>query len=147
MKETPDVMAMEEKLQQLMVSWFSDLVGEALTSLDEAAALPDGREVSQLYAEADGVFVRGTKKRQGIEVCHAVTHEGWETNGRRVSLQHPRVLMTTQPAAVYWKEVQAVTAHRYSLEHTWVVFQNYREKLDASPSTSPIAFLKAICYL
>ncbi|SFM37234.1 hypothetical protein SAMN04488054_13920, partial [Salibacterium qingdaonense] len=35
MKETPDVLAMEEKLQQLMYSWFSDLVGEALTLLDD----------------------------------------------------------------------------------------------------------------
>ncbi|WP_212634941.1 UPF0236 family transposase-like protein [Salibacterium halotolerans] len=34
-KETPDVLAMEEKLQQLMVSWFRDLVGEALTLLDD----------------------------------------------------------------------------------------------------------------
>ncbi|SFM00400.1 hypothetical protein, partial [Salibacterium qingdaonense] len=34
LKETPDVLDMEEKLQQLMFRWFSDLVGEALTLLD-----------------------------------------------------------------------------------------------------------------
>ncbi|SFQ43443.1 ISLre2 family transposase [Salibacterium halotolerans] len=240
LKETPDVLAMEEKLQQLMYHWFSDLVGEALTSLDEpvreakkkegwdvetrdartvqflfgpvaysrtlmtdregishypldehlsiqpnqrysplvevktaemtaestyrevervlkewtpvslshqtvgaivkrvgeaqaeadkglvteldeAAELPSGREVSHLYAEADGVFVRGTAKKQGIEVSHAITYEGWDTNGKRVALQHPNVLMTTQPTAAFWKEVQAATAHRYSLETTQVV--------------------------
>ena len=92
-----------------------------VTELEEAAALPEGKHVDYLYAEADGVFIRGTEKKKGIEVSHGVVYEGWDTNGKRVSLQHPKAVMTTQPTSDFWKEVQAITASHYSLEKTQVV--------------------------
>lgn len=94
---------------------------EMVFELEEAATLPDGEKVDFLYAEADGVFVRGTEKRKSHEVRHAVLYEGWDKNGKRVSLRHPKVIMTTQPTADFWKEVQAFTANQYSLENTQVV--------------------------
>ncbi|RCT51708.1 ISLre2 family transposase, partial [Bacilli bacterium] len=74
-----------------------------------------------LFAEADGVFVRGTKKKTSHEVHHAIIHEGWIKNGKRVSLKNPQVIMTTKPTNDFWKEVQAFTASHYSLENTQVV--------------------------
>jgi hypothetical protein len=94
---------------------------EMVAGLEEADGLPEGKRVAFLMAEADGVFVRGTKRKQGIEVRHAITYEGWEKNGKRVSLLHPQVILTTRPSEWFWSEVQAVTAHRYSLENTQVV--------------------------
>ena len=94
---------------------------EIVVELDEAASLPKGKRVDYLYAKADGVFVRGTEKKKSLEVRHAVVHEGWEKNGKRVSLREPKVIMTTQPTEDFWKEVQAFTAHRYSLEKTQVI--------------------------
>ncbi|MBT2218671.1 ISLre2 family transposase [Virgibacillus dakarensis] len=94
---------------------------EMVTELDEAASLPEGKKVEYLYAEADGVFVRGKEKKKSLEVRHAVVHEGWERNGKRVALREPKVIMTTQSTPDFWKEVQALTAHCYSLEDTQVV--------------------------
>jgi hypothetical protein len=94
---------------------------EMVIELEEAASMPAGKEVDFLYAEADGVFVRGTKKKKSLEVRHAIVHEGWDKNGKRVSLRKPKVIMTTQPTAEFWKEVQAFTAHHYSLENARVV--------------------------
>lgn len=94
-----------------------DMVAE----LEESAELPEGKEVDFLYAEADGVFVRGTEKKKSHEVSHAILYEGWDKNGQRISLRNPKVIMTTQPTANFWKEVQALTAHEYSLEKTQVV--------------------------
>ncbi|MBU5594541.1 ISLre2 family transposase [Amphibacillus sp. MSJ-3] len=89
--------------------------------LEESAELPEGKEVGFLYAEADGVFVRGTEKKKSHEVSHAILYEGWDKNGKRVSLRNPTAIMTIQPTANFWKEVQALTAHHYSLEKTQVV--------------------------
>jgi hypothetical protein len=94
---------------------------ERVVELEEAATLPKGKEVDYLYAEADGVFVRGTEKKKSHEVHHAIIHEGWDKNGRRVSLQNPSVIMTTRPIDDFWKQVQAFAARHYSLEHTQVV--------------------------
>lgn len=94
---------------------------EMVVELEEAAELPKGEEVDYLYAEADGVFVRGTEKKKSHEVRHAIIYEGWDKNGKRVSLHNPRVIMTTQPTVDFWKEVQAFTANQYSLEKTQVV--------------------------
>lgn len=94
---------------------------EKVFELEEAATLPEGKKVDFLYAEADGVFVRGTEKRKSHEVRHAILYEGWNKNGKRVSLHKPQVIMTTQPTAEFWKEVQALTANEYSLEKTQVV--------------------------
>ena len=74
-----------------------------------------------LYAEADGVFVRGTKKRKHHEVYHGITYEGWSKNGKRVSLINPQVMLTTQGVNEFWKEVQASSTSKYSLEGTQVV--------------------------
>ncbi|MDC3418334.1 ISLre2 family transposase [Aquibacillus salsiterrae] len=94
---------------------------EMVVELDEADFLPEGKKVDFLYAEADGVFVRGTKRKNSLEVRHAVVHEGWDKSGKRVSLRKPKVIMTTQPTVEFWKEVQAFTAHQYSLEDTQIV--------------------------
>ncbi|PJH69491.1 ISLre2 family transposase, partial [Salmonella enterica subsp. enterica serovar Typhimurium] len=94
---------------------------EMVVDLEETAELPKGEKVDYLYAEADGVFVRGTEKKKSHEVRHAIMYEGWDKNGKRVSLHHPSVIMTTQPTAAFWKEVQAFTANQYSLEKTQVV--------------------------
>lgn len=94
---------------------------EMVTELEEAAELPKGKEVDYLYAEADGVFVRSTAKKKSHEVRHAITYEGWDKNGDRVSLRHPKVMMTTQPMDDFWNEVQTFTAHHYMLDHTQVV--------------------------
>ncbi|PZD83528.1 ISLre2 family transposase, partial [Bacilli bacterium] len=88
---------------------------ELLAELEEAAYLPKGKELEFLFAEADGVFVRGTKEKTSHEVHHAVIHEGWIKNGKRVSLKNPQVIMTTKPTNDFWKEVQAFTASHYSL--------------------------------
>ncbi len=89
--------------------------------LEEAASLPKGRKVDHLYAEADGVFVRGTQKKKSLEVSHAIIYEGWDKNGKRVSLKEPKAIMTTHPTDVFWKEVQAFAANRYSLEGTQII--------------------------
>lgn len=94
---------------------------DMVIELDEAASLPEGKKIDFLYAEADGVFIRGIQKKKSMEVRHAVVHEGWDKNGRRVSLREPKVIMTTKPTTEFWKEVQAFTAHHYSLENTQVV--------------------------
>lgn len=94
---------------------------EMITELEEAASLPAGKEVPFLYAEADGVFVRSTKKKKSHEVRHAIMHEGWSKNGNIVSLNNQHVIMTTKPVDEFWQEVQAYAAHGYSLETTQVV--------------------------
>lgn len=94
---------------------------EMVTELEEAACLPEGKHVPFLYAEADGVFVRGTKRKKSHEVRHAIVHEGWNKNGKRISLREPKVILTMQPAVEFWGEVQAFTAHHYSLEKTQIV--------------------------
>ncbi|MCR1836127.1 ISLre2 family transposase [Oceanobacillus caeni] len=94
---------------------------EMLAELEEAAYLPKGKELEFLFAEADGVFVRGTKEKTSHEVHHAIIHEGWSKNGKRISLRNPQVIMTTKPTNDFWKEVQAFTASHYSLENTQVV--------------------------
>src|SRR5699024_7658825 len=94
---------------------------EMVNELEESAELPEGKKVDFLYAEADGVFVRGTEKKKSHEVSHAILYEGWDENGKRVSLRNPIAMMTTQQTASFWNEVQALTAHHYSLEKTQVV--------------------------
>lgn len=94
---------------------------DMVIELEESAELPQGKEVAFLYAEADGVFVRGIEKKKSHEVSHAIIYEGWHTNGKRVSLHHSKVMMTTKPTEAFWGEVQAFTAHHYSLENTQVV--------------------------
>lgn len=94
---------------------------EMVTELEDSAELPEGKKVDYLYAEADGVFVRGTEKKKSHEVSHAILYEGWDTNGKRVSLRNPIAIMTTRSTVNFWNEVQALTAHHYSLEKTQVV--------------------------
>jgi len=94
---------------------------EMVEELEEAASLPEGKKTDFLFAEADGVLVRATKKKKHIEVCHGIMYEGWDKNGKRVSLRNPKYIMTTQPAEGFWQEFQASAAHHYSLENTQVV--------------------------
>jgi len=94
---------------------------DMVIDLEESATLPEGKEVEYLYAEADGVFVRGTEKNKSHEVSHAIVYEGWDKSGERVSLRNQKVLMTTKSTPEFWKEVQALTANHYSLEKTQVV--------------------------
>lgn len=46
--------------------------------LEESATLPEGKKLDFMYAEADGVNVRGTEKNKKIEIRHTLTYEGWE---------------------------------------------------------------------
>src|SRR5699024_6065987 len=79
----------------------------SVDELDIAATLPEGKKVDFLYAEADGVFVRGTKKRKHHEVYHGITYEGWSKNGKRVSLINQQVIHSTQVVNEILKEVQS----------------------------------------
>ncbi|WP_172967585.1 UPF0236 family transposase-like protein, partial [Weizmannia acidilactici] len=45
----------------------------------------------------------------------------WETNGKRVSLRQPKVVMTTEPIQKFWDEVQATAASTYSLEKARII--------------------------
>lgn len=94
---------------------------EIVKDLEEAASLPEGKKVDFLFAEADGVYVRGTEKKKSHEVHHAILYEGWNRNGTRISLKKPSVFMTTKSSPDFWKEVQALTANKYALENTQVV--------------------------
>jgi len=89
--------------------------------LEDSAELPEGKKVDFLYTEADGVFVRDLKRKKHIEVSHAIMYEGWDKNGKRVSLRNPKVIMTTKVTDDFWNEVQALAVHEYSLENTQVV--------------------------
>lgn len=94
---------------------------EMVIDLEESATLPEGEKVDFLYAEADGVFVRGTEKKKSHEVSHAIIYEGWDKSGKRVALRNQKVIMTTKRTSEFWKEVQALTANHYALEKTRVV--------------------------
>ena len=89
--------------------------------MEEVAYLPEGKKVDFFYAEADGVYVRSTEKNKNIEIHHAITYEGWEKNGKRVSLKAPRTILTTKSIAKFWDEVQTLTANEYSLENTRII--------------------------
>ncbi|WP_035028552.1 ISLre2 family transposase [Carnobacterium mobile] len=94
---------------------------ESVLELEEAAELPEGKKVDYFYAEADGVFVRGTEKKKSLEVRHAILYEGWNKNGKRVSLKEPKAIMTTKKTAGFWAEVQAFTANHYALQQAQVI--------------------------
>lgn len=94
---------------------------EMVQELDEASSLPEGKKVDFLYTEADGVFIRGLEKKKHIEVSHGILYEGWNVNGKRVSLKNQQVVMTTQLIDHFWDEVQTIAAHEYSLENTQIV--------------------------
>lgn len=94
---------------------------ESVLELEEAAELPEGKKVNYFYAEADGVFVRGTKKKKSLEVRHIILYEGWEKNGKRVSLKEPKAIMTTKKTADFWAEVQDFTANHYALQQAQVI--------------------------
>lgn len=94
---------------------------EMVQELAESETLPKAKKIDFLYAEADGVYVRSTKKRKHIEVAHSIMYEGWEKNGKRVSLKGRKVLMTTQSTDDFWAEVQAFAANEYELNQTQIV--------------------------
>src|SRR5690625_2254298 len=99
----------------------ADADKEMVQELEAADTLPEAKKVNFLYTDADGVFVRSLKKKKHIEVSHAITYEGWEKSGQRVSLKNRKVLMTTQPTSDFWGEVQAFTSQTYSLENTQII--------------------------
>jgi len=93
-----------------------------ILDLEESAELPKGKKALKfLYTEADGVYVRDLKKKKHIEISHAIMYEGWNKNGKRVSLKNPKVIMTTKSINDFWKEVQTIAAHEYTLENTQIV--------------------------
>lgn len=94
---------------------------ELVVELEEVTELPEGKKVDFLYVEADGVFVRDLKKKKHTEVSHAIFYEGWDMNGDRVSLRNPTAIMTTKPVEEFWNEVQAIAAHKYSLDEAQIV--------------------------
>ena len=88
--------------------------------MEESASLPEGKKVEFLFAEADGVYIHGTNKKRSHEIHHAILYEGWEKNGKRVSLKAPQAILTTQPINDFWEEVQVSAASIYSLEQTQI---------------------------
>lgn len=92
-----------------------------VSDLQESATLPEGKKLDFMYAEADGVFVRGTEKNKKIEIHHGLTYEGWEKNGKRVALKQSKTILTTRSISKFWEEVQTLTAQNYSLENTKVI--------------------------
>src|SRR5690625_2066379 len=95
---------------------------DMVMDLEYAAELPKGKkEVDYLYAEADGVFVREVQKKKHIEVSYGIMYEGWRKNGKRVSLENPKVIMTTKSVDEFWEEMKAFAANEYALEDTQVV--------------------------
>lgn len=104
-------------------------VGQAQAKADEvmieelelSAELPEGKKVEFLMVEADGVYVKGLKKRESHEVCHTIIYEGWEKNGKRVSVVNPLVIMTSKGVSAMWSGVQAISSNRYSLEDTQII--------------------------
>src|SRR5699024_11700367 len=87
----------------------------------ESASRPEGKLVALLIAEADGVHIHVTEKKRSHEVHHAILYEGWQKNGKRVSLEEPMAILTTRPSSDFWKEVQVLSASKYSIEKTQVV--------------------------
>uniref|UniRef100_UPI000376FA0E ISLre2 family transposase n=1 Tax=Heyndrickxia acidiproducens TaxID=1121084 RepID=UPI000376FA0E len=73
-----------------------------------------------------------------MEVHHAILYEGWEINGKRVSLRQPKVMMTTKPIQTFWDEVQATAANTYSLEKARVITNS-----DGGPGYTPERFQTA----
>jgi len=94
---------------------------EIVRKLDEAVEQPEGKKVDFLFAEADGVFIRKTEKKNSTEVHHAVLYEGWDVNGKQVSLKKPMYIMTTKTTSKFWDEVQAKAVQYYSLEKSHVI--------------------------
>lgn len=124
----------------------ADTDREMIENLEQSDVLPEARRVDTLYTEADGVFVRSTKKKKHIEVSHAIMYEGWEKNGNRVALKDRKVLMTTNPIDEFWSEVQASAAHLYALENAQIVsnsdggigYSSHRFKEAFSQSSIPL---------
>lgn len=119
---------------------------ERVREMEEAAFLPEGKKVDFLFAEADGVHVKGTREKNSHEVHHAVLYEGWKKNGKRVSLHSPMAILTTQSSPAFWNEVQVLTASVYSLENTRVVTNSdggmgIREKNSRPLFPSPFSLL------
>lgn len=106
-----------EKVGKIQAQYDQALVED----LEDSAVLPEGRQVDYFYAEADGVYVRGTEKGKKVEIHHAITYEGWERNGKRVSLKTPKTILTTGSISKFWEEVQTLTANNYSLENTRII--------------------------
>ncbi|MFT8929818.1 MAG: ISLre2 family transposase [Sporolactobacillus sp.] len=98
------------------------------------------RQSPFLFAEADGTFVRGLKKRQQIEIKHFILYEGWEQNGKRRLLKQPYALMTSQGLDTFWEQVQAAIEQRYRLGQTLVVANS-----DGGPGYDETHFKEAFC--
>lgn len=81
--------------------------------LEEAAKLPKGREVDHLYAETDGVFSRGSKKKKNHEIRHAVMYEGWV---RKVleerQLDDFSLWMDSYESALPWKMIRKLKKYK-----------------------------------
>ncbi|BBN98284.1 ISLre2 family transposase [Sporolactobacillus terrae] len=103
-------------------------VGEAQEKQDQELVIQaengelDGkRQPNFLFAEADGTFVRGLKKRQHIEIKHFILYEGWVKNGKRRLLKEPYAVMTSKGLDTFWEQVGAAVEQRYRLWQTQVV--------------------------
>ncbi|MCO7177207.1 ISLre2 family transposase [Sporolactobacillus kofuensis] len=102
--------------------------------------LEGNRRLPVLFAEADGTFIRGLKKRQQIEIKHFILYEGWEQNGKRRLLKQPYAVMTSQGLDTFWEQVQAAVEQRYRLGQTLVVANS-----DGGPGYDETHFKEAFC--
>jgi hypothetical protein len=82
-------------------------------TLDAADCLPEGKKVDVLFVEADGVFVRGIKRRKSIEVSQAIVYEGWSQNGKRVALKAPMVVIMWTLCQGHLKKDSHETSNKY----------------------------------
>ena len=88
-----------------------------------AAYLPKGKRLIFSMPKRTVSMSKYEKKEKSIEIRHAITYEGWDKNGERVSLKESRTILTTQSISKFWNEVQTLTANEYSLEK----HMNYNE--------------------
>ncbi|RYL92761.1 ISLre2 family transposase [Sporolactobacillus sp. THM7-4] len=104
-------------------------VGSAQEEMDQALVekaepgveATDQRKPEFLMTEADGVLLRGVKKRQHIEAKHLIMYEGWEKNGKRRRIVCPYAVMTTKSFDEFWEQAAATVNSRYDLWQTQIV--------------------------
>lgn len=51
--------------------------------------------IGEVFSEMNQVIKSKSKRMKRIGVSHAIFYEGWETNGKRISLWNPKVMMST----------------------------------------------------
>jgi hypothetical protein len=87
------------------------------------AAIPPGRQVEQLYTEADGVWVHTQREeRQHYEVKSAIAYAGWAAQGQdRYRLVGKRVYCHANENIPFWEGASLEWAKQYDLANVETV--------------------------